>query len=117
MNDSGPDPRRTGSIYGFADLDTAQARVTAPGRWTTLEIRAVGQTYTVYRDGVRINLQLSQQQLGNMVGMSRESMNKHLRQWREEDLIRRALVVGIVIVAKAGKQWHVANVAGRLRRA
>ena len=23
-----------------------------------------------------------------MVGMSRESMNKHLRQWREEDLIR-----------------------------
>ena len=39
-------------------------------------------------DGVRIDLQLSQQQLGNMVGMSRESMNKHLRQWREEDLIR-----------------------------
>jgi CRP/FNR family transcriptional regulator, cyclic AMP receptor protein len=39
-------------------------------------------------DGVRIELQLSQQQLGNMVGMSRESMNKHLRQWREADLIR-----------------------------
>lgn len=39
-------------------------------------------------DGVRIDLQLSQQQLGNMVGMSRESMNKHLRQWRGEDLIR-----------------------------
>ncbi len=43
---------------------------------------------TPVADGVRINLQLSQQQLGNMVGMSRESMNKHLRQWREEDLIR-----------------------------
>jgi CRP/FNR family transcriptional regulator, cyclic AMP receptor protein len=43
---------------------------------------------TPVSDGVRINLQLSQQQLGNMVGMSRESMNKHLRQWREEDLIR-----------------------------
>ena len=39
-------------------------------------------------DGIRIELQLSQQQLGNMVGMSRESMNKHLRQWREADLIR-----------------------------
>ncbi len=38
--------------------------------------------------GIRIDLQLSQQQLGNMVGMSRESMNKHLRQWREEGLIR-----------------------------
>jgi CRP-like cAMP-binding protein len=43
---------------------------------------------TPVADGVRIDLQLSQQQLGNMVGMSRESMNKHLRQWREEDLIR-----------------------------
>jgi CRP-like cAMP-binding protein len=43
---------------------------------------------TPVADGVRINLQLSQQALGNMVGMSRESMNKHLRQWREEDLIR-----------------------------
>ena len=39
-------------------------------------------------DGIRIDIHLSQQQLGNMVGMSRESMNKHLRQWREEDLIR-----------------------------
>ncbi|MGH6945456.1 MAG: Crp/Fnr family transcriptional regulator [Geminicoccaceae bacterium] len=39
-------------------------------------------------DGILIDLQLSQQQLGNMVGMSRESMNKQLRQWREENLIR-----------------------------
>ncbi|MGH6913002.1 MAG: helix-turn-helix domain-containing protein, partial [Geminicoccales bacterium] len=38
--------------------------------------------------GVRIEIALSQQQLGNMVGMSRESMNKQLRQWREENLIR-----------------------------
>jgi CRP/FNR family transcriptional regulator, cyclic AMP receptor protein len=38
--------------------------------------------------GVRIDIPLSQQQLGNMVGMSRESMNKQLGQWRREDLIR-----------------------------
>jgi CRP/FNR family transcriptional regulator, cyclic AMP receptor protein len=38
--------------------------------------------------GIRIGLRLSQQQLGNMVGMSRESMNKQLGQWRREDLIR-----------------------------
>jgi CRP-like cAMP-binding protein len=38
--------------------------------------------------GIRIELQLSQQQLGHMVGMSRESMNRHLRQWREDGLIR-----------------------------
>ena len=37
---------------------------------------------------MRIDIPLSQQQLGNMVGMSRESMNKQLHQWREEDLIR-----------------------------
>jgi CRP/FNR family cyclic AMP-dependent transcriptional regulator len=39
-------------------------------------------------DGIRIDLRLSQSQLGNMVGMSRESMNKQLGQWRREDLIR-----------------------------
>lgn len=39
-------------------------------------------------NGVRIDIPLSQQQLGNMVGMSRESMNKQLRQWRQEGLIR-----------------------------
>jgi CRP-like cAMP-binding protein len=38
--------------------------------------------------GVRIDIPLSQQQLGNMVGMSRESMNKQLKQWRQDDLIR-----------------------------
>jgi CRP/FNR family cyclic AMP-dependent transcriptional regulator len=38
--------------------------------------------------GVRIDIQLSQQQLGNMVGMSRESMNKQLKLWRQDGLIR-----------------------------
>jgi CRP/FNR family transcriptional regulator, cyclic AMP receptor protein len=38
--------------------------------------------------GVKIGISLSQQQLGNMVGMSRESMNKQLKQWRQDGLIR-----------------------------
>jgi len=38
--------------------------------------------------GIRIDIPLSQQQLGNMVGMSRESMNKQLKQWRHDGLIR-----------------------------
>jgi CRP/FNR family cyclic AMP-dependent transcriptional regulator len=38
--------------------------------------------------GVKIDISLSQQQLGNMVGMSRESMNKQLKQWRRDGLIR-----------------------------
>jgi CRP/FNR family transcriptional regulator, cyclic AMP receptor protein len=38
--------------------------------------------------GVSIDIPLSQQQLGNIVGMSRESMNKQLKQWRQEGLVR-----------------------------
>jgi CRP-like cAMP-binding protein len=38
-------------------------------------------------DGVFVDMPLSQQQLGNMVGMTRESINKQLRQWRDEGLI------------------------------
>ena len=49
------DPRKTGSIYGFADLNATQARVTPAGTWNDLEIKVVGQTYTVYRNGVKIN--------------------------------------------------------------
>lgn len=59
INDSpdGPpnDPRKTGSIYGFADLNAAQARTTPVGVWNDLEIRVVGQHYTVIRNGVTIN--------------------------------------------------------------
>jgi CRP-like cAMP-binding protein len=38
-------------------------------------------------DGMQIDMALSQQQLGNMVGMTRESVNKHLGNWREEGWI------------------------------
>jgi Domain of Unknown Function (DUF1080) len=59
INDSpdGPpnDPSKTGSIYGFADLNAAQARTTRAGVWNDLEIRVVGQHYTVRRNGVTIN--------------------------------------------------------------
>ncbi|PRZ04169.1 uncharacterized protein DUF1080 [Isoptericola sp. CG 20/1183] len=49
------DPRKTGSIYGFADLNLAQAMPTPKGTWNDLEIRVVGQHYTVIRNGVVIN--------------------------------------------------------------
>jgi hypothetical protein len=59
INDSpdGPpnDPRKTGSIYGWADLNATQARTTEAGVWNELEITVVGQHYTVKRDGVEIN--------------------------------------------------------------
>ena len=59
INDSpdGPpnDPRKTGSIYGFGDIDATQARVTPKGVWNDLEIRVEKQHYTVFRNGVKIN--------------------------------------------------------------
>jgi hypothetical protein len=49
------DPRKTGSIYGFADLNLAQARPIDKGEWNELVIRVIGQHYTVIRNGVVIN--------------------------------------------------------------
>jgi CRP-like cAMP-binding protein len=37
--------------------------------------------------GVEIRIRLSQQQLANMVGMSRESINKQLGQWRDDGIV------------------------------
>lgn len=59
VNDSpeapGNDPRKTGSIYGFADLTLDEAMPTPKGVWNDLEVRVVGQDYTVLRNGVVIN--------------------------------------------------------------
>lgn len=49
------DPRKTGSVYGFADLDGEASNPVPKGVWSTLEIRVVDQHYTVLRDGVVIN--------------------------------------------------------------
>lgn len=38
-------------------------------------------------DGIRIDLRLSQRELGSLIGMSRESINKQLGTWRREGLI------------------------------
>jgi CRP/FNR family transcriptional regulator, cyclic AMP receptor protein len=37
---------------------------------------------------VRIELKLSQRELGGMVGLARENVNRQLREWREDGLIR-----------------------------
>jgi CRP-like cAMP-binding protein len=37
--------------------------------------------------GIELRIRLSQQQLANMVGMSRESINKQLGQWRDEGIV------------------------------
>lgn len=49
------DPRKTGSVYGFADIGLDRAMPTEKGTWNEYEVRVVGQHYTVIRDGVVIN--------------------------------------------------------------
>lgn len=44
--------------------------------------------------GRRLDIKLSQQQIGNLIGISRESINKHLGEWREAGYI--ALEGGII---------------------
>jgi hypothetical protein len=63
------DPRKTGSIYGFADLDATHARSAPADRWSRLTIRVVGQTYTVYRDGVRINRYVGSRRRSGYIGL------------------------------------------------
>lgn len=60
VNDSPDrDPKMTGSVYGFQDLSVEAAKVTPKGTWNTYEVRAVGEHYTVIRNGVVINDYLS----------------------------------------------------------
>lgn len=40
--------------------------------------------------GTRIDIKLSQQQLGNLIGLSRESVNKYLGEWQRDGVIEMA---------------------------
>jgi len=51
----------------------------------------------VSESGVRIPVRLSQQDLGNMVGATRESVNKQLRHWTQTGVVQRES--GCVIIA------------------
>jgi CRP/FNR family cyclic AMP-dependent transcriptional regulator len=38
-------------------------------------------------DGIRIGLKLSQTDLGNMLGVTREAVNKQLREWKRDEIV------------------------------
>jgi CRP-like cAMP-binding protein len=50
-------------------------------------------------EGVRINLKLSQEEWGDLVGTTRESVNKQLRAWTEEGVVR--MDGGYVLILRA----------------
>ena len=45
------EPQKTGSIYNFEPLNTEQANVQPKNTWVDYELRVVGQTYTIIRNG------------------------------------------------------------------
>ncbi len=47
--------QKTGSVYNFAPINLDKAKPTPKGVWNDYEIRAVGQHYTIIRNGVVIN--------------------------------------------------------------
>ncbi|MFD0743729.1 OmpL47-type beta-barrel domain-containing protein [Phytohabitans flavus] len=49
------DMYKSGSVYGFDQVDLAGAGVTPKGTWNDYEIRVVGQHYSLFRNGVLIN--------------------------------------------------------------
>lgn len=49
------EPQKTGSIYNFSEVGLDAAGVTPKRQWNDLEIRVVGQHYTIIRNGEVIN--------------------------------------------------------------
>ncbi|MER6117366.1 ThuA domain-containing protein [Streptomyces sp. NPDC001743] len=52
---SGGEAQKTGSVYNFKPVGLDKAGVTPKGQWNDYEIRAVGQHYTIIRNGEVIN--------------------------------------------------------------
>jgi CRP-like cAMP-binding protein len=58
-----------------------------PGRLAKALVRLAQRYGRDVGDGTRIDLKLSQQELGDLVGATRESVNKQLRAWQAEGLL------------------------------
>lgn len=73
--------RATNDLVGnmsFLDLSARLARIL---------LNLVQQYGKISADGIIIGLKLSQEELGNMAGVSRESINRQIRAWVEADVI------------------------------
>ena len=59
-----------------------------PARLAKQLLWLAGNHGTESNSGVRIELKLSQQELGDLIGATRESVNKSLRDWTRNGLIK-----------------------------
>jgi len=58
-----------------------------PSRMAKRLLNLAGGIGEKQKDGVRIGLKLSQTDLGNMLGVTREAVNKQLREWKRDGLV------------------------------
>ena len=75
-----------GRVRATSDFIERLAFQNLPARLARLLLK-LAATQDRPPDGVRINQKLSQQEIGNLVAASRESVNKQLRLWRTEGLL------------------------------
>ena len=77
-----------GRLRRLSELAEDSMFLTLPSRLAK-KLVALGRNYgKAGGGGLRIELRLHQQELGDMVGTSRESVNKQLRAWTQEGLLR-----------------------------
>jgi CRP-like cAMP-binding protein len=58
-----------------------------PARMAKRLLNLAGGIGEKQKDGIRIGLKLSQTDLGNMLGVTREAVNKQLREWKRDGLV------------------------------
>jgi CRP/FNR family transcriptional regulator, cyclic AMP receptor protein len=74
-------------LRGANEMIEEAAFLDLPGRLARLLLKLAKTYGRDTTDGLRIALKLSQKDLGNLIGASRESVNKQLRAWQEGGLI------------------------------
>lgn len=70
----------------------------APARLAKALLKLAAMHSHKVADGLRIDLMLSQRELGGMTGLTRESINKHLATWRDAGWLR--LADGAVVISR-----------------
>jgi CRP/FNR family cyclic AMP-dependent transcriptional regulator len=59
----------------------------APSRVARGLLRLAGTFGKPETGGLRLDIRLSQQQIGNLIGISRESINKHIVEWTRAEIL------------------------------
>jgi CRP/FNR family transcriptional regulator, cyclic AMP receptor protein len=79
----------------------------APSRLARGLLRLAGTFGRDETDGTRLDIKLSQQQIGNLIGASRESVNKHIVDWTRTGHL--AMKSGCIVIRDREALEEIAN--------